>query len=117
MTESSQPSHAPLLVEVRYFVAPRDDWQLLLPRARQHGTPWHDAGSLPHPSALHPAFLAAARDWIAAFSAAIRVLQAPHGPIVALHAGATSTPDRLDYNQAATAHPSAPDLQAEPPGA
>src|SRR5207253_1314680 len=44
-------------------------------------------------------------------------LQAPHGPIVALHAGASSTPDLLDYNQAASAHPDAPDLQPDTPGA
>jgi hypothetical protein len=190
MTESSQLSHAPLLVELRYFAAPRDDWELLLLRARQlgagtiaarvpwawhaptgrafdldgttdqrrdlvgfvrlcsrlglhvllhpgplhgnmlgggapawllqqhpaacaldqDGTPWRDAGGLPHPSALHPVFLAAARDWIAAFSAAMRTLQAPTGPIIALHVGTTGTPNRLDYNQAAAAHPNAPNL-------
>ena len=152
MTESSQMGHTPLLVEIRYFAAARDDWELLLLRARQlgvdtiaarvpwawhapterafdldgatderrdlvgfvrlcgrlglhvllhpgplhgnllgggvpawllqqhpaacaldqDGAPWRDAGGLPHPSALHPMFLAAARDWIAAFSAAMR---------------------------------------------
>jgi hypothetical protein len=193
MTQSSQPGHAPLLVEIRYFAAPRDDWELLLLRTRQlgigtiaarvpwawhapadgafdldgttderrdligfvklcgrlglqvlvhpgplhsnllgggapawllqqqlaacardqDGAPWRDAGDLPLPSALHPAFLAASRDWIAAFSAAMRALQAPTGPIVALHAGNSSTPDRLDYNQAATTHPDAPDLLPE----
>jgi Glycosyl hydrolases family 35 len=197
MTESSQLSHAPPLVELRYFAAPRDDWELLLLRARQlgvgaiaahvpwvwhaptgcafdldgttderrdlvgfvrlcsrlglhvllhpgplhgnllgggappwllqqhpaacaldqDGTPWRDAGNLPHPSALHPAFLAAARDWIAVFSAAMRALQAPTGPIIALHAGVAGTPDRLDYNQAAAAHPNAPDLLPETLGA
>jgi glycosyl hydrolase family 35 len=197
MTESSQLSYAPLLAELRYFAAPRDDWELLLLRARQlgvgtiaarvpwawhvptpgafdlggatdercdlvgfvrlcsrlglhvllhpgplhgnllgggapawllqqhpaacaldqDGTPWHDAGGLPHPSALHPAFLAAARDWIAAFSAAMRALQAPSGPIIALHAGNTGMNDRFDYNQAAAAHPNAPDLRPETLGA
>jgi hypothetical protein len=197
MTESSQLSYAPPLVELRYFAAPRDDWELLLLRARQlgvgtiaarvpwawhapaerafdldgttderrdligfvrlcsrlglhvllhpgplhgnllgggapawllqqhpaacaldqDGTPWRDAGALPHPSALHPAFLAAARDWIAAFSAAMRALQAPSGPIIALHAGATSTPNRLDYNQAAAGHPNAPERLPETLGA
>ena len=197
MTESSQLSLAPLLVELRYFAAARDDWELLLLRARQLGTgtiaarvpwawhapterafdlagatderrdligfvrlcgrlglqvllhpgplhstllgggapawllqqhpaacaldqdgaPWRDAGGLPHPSALHPIFLAAARDWIAAFSAAMRALQAPNGPIIALHASAGNTPDRLDYNPAAVAHPNAPDLGPETRGA
>src|SRR4051794_30201302 len=37
MTESSQPSHEPLLVEIRYFAVARDDWDLLLLRARQLG--------------------------------------------------------------------------------
>src|SRR5215212_4900495 len=37
MTESSQPSHAPQLVEIRYFAAPRDDWELLLLRTHQLG--------------------------------------------------------------------------------
>ncbi len=193
MTESNQLSHAPPLVELRYFAAPRDDWELLLLRARQlgigaiaarvpwawhattegafdldgttderrdlvgfvrlcsrlglhvllhpgplhgnllgggapawllqqhpaacvldrDGRPWRDAGSLPHPSALHPTFLASARDWIAAFSAAVRALQAPTGPIIALHIGSTGTPDMLDYNPAAAAHPNAPDLLPE----
>src|SRR4051812_26750939 len=30
-------SQAPLLVEIRYFTVPRDDWELLLLRARQLG--------------------------------------------------------------------------------
>ncbi|MEO7911861.1 MAG: beta-galactosidase, partial [Roseiflexaceae bacterium] len=193
MTESSQLSHVSPLVEVRYFATLRDEWELLLLRARQlgvrtiaarvpwawhahagstfdfngttderrdlvgfvrlcgrfdlhvllhpgplhgellgggvpawliqqhptasalgpAGTPWRDAGGLPHPSALHPAFLAAARDWIAAFSTAMRALQAPAGPITALH---TSAPNRLDYNQAA-AYPDAPELLPETFGA
>ena len=37
MIELGQPSHATLLVEVRYFAARRDDWELLLLRARQLG--------------------------------------------------------------------------------
>jgi len=37
MTESSQLSHAPPLVELRYFAAARDDWELLLLRAHQLG--------------------------------------------------------------------------------
>jgi hypothetical protein len=194
MTESSQLSQIPLLVEIRYFAALRDEWELLLLRARQlgvgtiaarvpwawhaptgstfdldgttderrdlvgfvrlcgrfglhvllhpgplhgdllgggvpawllqqhpaacaldpDGTPWRDAGGLPHPGALHPAFLEAARDWIAAFSAAVRALQAPAGPIIALYAG---TPNRLDYNQAAAMHPGAPELLPETFGA
>jgi len=197
MTESSPPSHTSLLVEVRYFAAPRDDWELLLLRAHQLGTgtiaarvpwawhapepgvfdldgatderrdligfvrlcgrlglhmqlhpgplhsdllgggvptwllqqhpaacaldqdgaPWRDSGGLPHPSALHPTFLAAARDWIAAFSAALRALQAPDGPIIALHTSISGTPDRLDYHPAAVAHPNAPDLVPETRGA
>jgi Glycosyl hydrolases family 35 len=197
MTASSQLSYAPLLVELRYFAAPRDDWELLLLRARQlgvgtiaarvpwawhaptdrvfdldgttderrdlvgfvhlcgrlgmqvllhpgpihgdllgggapawllqqhpsacalhqAGTPWRDAGGLPYPSVLHPTFLAAARDWIAAFSTAMCALQSPHGPIIALHAGSTSTPDRLDYNPVAAAHPNAPKLGLETRGA
>ncbi len=196
MTESRQPSHAPLLVEIRYFAAPRDDWELLLLRARQlgigtiaarvpwawhapapgvfdldgtsdarrdligfarlcgriglhmllhpgplhpsllgggapawllrqhpdacaldqDGTPWRDSGGLPHPSALHPTFLAAAHDWLAAFSAAMRPFQAPAGPIIELHTGATGAPARLDYNPSAAAHPGAPDRLSEMPG-
>ncbi|MEP7190688.1 MAG: beta-galactosidase [Roseiflexaceae bacterium] len=194
MTESSQLSHASPLVELRYFAALRDEWELLLLRARQlgvrtivarvpcawhaltentfdfegttdqrrdlvgfvrlcgrfglhvllhpgplhgdllgggvpawllqqhpaacalgpNGAPWRDAGGLPHPNALHPAFLVAARDWVAAFSAAMRPLQAPAGPIIALH---TSAPDRLDYNQVVANHPGAPEPQIETFGA
>src|SRR5690349_21404467 len=195
MIELGQPSHATLLVEVRYFAARRDDWELLLLRAHQlgagtvaarvpwawhalgehtidldgatdqrrdligfvrlcgqlglrvllhpgplhwsllgggapawllqqhpdacaldrQGAPWRDAGGLPCPSALHPAFLAAARDWIAAFSAALRAFQAPDGPIAALHVGA-GAPERLDYNAAAAAYPGAPALLPETDG-
>jgi hypothetical protein len=180
MTESSQPSHTPPLVEIRYFAAPRDDWELLLLRARQlgadtvvarvpwgwhattertvdlagatderrdlvgfvrlcgqfglrvllnpgpvhddllgggapawllqqhpaacaldqHGAPWLDAGGLPRPSALHPAFLAAARDWIAVFSAAMCAHQAPSGPIIALQIGTTAASKMNDWLRA-----------------
>jgi hypothetical protein len=58
--------------------------------------------------------MAAARDWIGAFSAAMRALQTPAGPIIALHTGA---PDRLDYNQAVAEHPNAPELLPETSGA
>ena len=182
MTESSQVNRTPPPVELRYFAAPRDDWELLLVRARQlgadtivarapwtwhaprpgtidfdgatderrdlvgfvrlcgrmglyvlldpsplhgdllgggapawllqqhpgararrpDGAPWIDAGGLPLPSPLHPALLTAARGWIAAFSAALRALQAPSGPIVALYAGASGAPAQRGYT-----HPTA----------
>jgi beta-galactosidase len=55
---------------------------------RPDGRPWLHAGSAtPRACALHPAYLAAARRWTAAFSAAMLPLQAPNGPIVALVAG------------------------------
>ena len=172
MTESGQLSPRPPTVELRYFAARRDDWELLLLRAcqigagtiaarvpwawhaptpgtldfdgatddrrdlvgfvqlcgrmglpvlldpgplhgdllgggaptwllQQHpgarargpdGAPWLDTGSLAHPSPLHPEFLTAARGWVAAFSAAMRSLQAPSGPIVALYAAAAGAP-------------------------
>jgi hypothetical protein len=44
----------------------------------------------------------------------MRPLQAPAGPIIALHTGA---PNRLDYNQAAAGHPNAPELLPETFGA
>jgi hypothetical protein len=168
MTDSSQQSRTPLPVELRYFAAPRDDWELLLLRARQvgadtiaarvpwawhaptsttfdfagatdeqrdligfvrlcgrlglhilldpgplhrallgagapawllkqhpsaralgpNGAPWLDPSGLPVPNTQRPEFLEAARDWIARFSAAMRALQAPAGPIIGLRAGA-----------------------------
>jgi hypothetical protein len=183
MSQSSQLSHFSLPAELPYFAIARDDWELLLLRARQlgadtiaahvpwawhalapdtfdfdgatderrdlagfvrqcdrfglrvlldpgprhdtlvgsgtpawllqqhpdaralgpAGSPWLDAAGLPYPSALHPEFLSAARAWIAAFSSAMRTLQAPAGPIVALHIGAVGSPERPDHNHAAGA--------------
>src|SRR5258706_6220998 len=52
---------------------------------RPDGQPWRHAGSgAAHACGLHPAYLAAARSWIAAFSAAALALQQPAGPVVAL---------------------------------
>jgi hypothetical protein len=195
MIESSQLIRTPLLpAELRYFAAARDDWELLLLRARQLGAntiatcvpwawhaptigtidfegitdsrrnlvgfvrlcarldlgvilhpgplhagallgggtpawllqqypqacaldpneqPWLDEGNMPRPCALHPDYLAAARSWITAFSQALLALQAPHGPIVALHAGTVSRPDQIDYNDAARSLPGAPDTERD----
>jgi hypothetical protein len=179
MTESSQLSRTPPPVELRYFAARRDDWELLLLRARQLGADtiaarvpwaWHaptpgaldfhgatdgrrdlvgfvrlcerlglhvlldpgplhgdllgggapawllqqhpgarargwdgaprlDTGGLPHPNPLHPEFLTAARGWVAAFSADLRALQGPSGPIVALYAGDADTPTQIGSGQ------------------
>jgi hypothetical protein len=74
------------------------------------GQPWLDDGGLPGASALHPDYLAAARRWIAAFTAALLPLQAPRGPITALHIGGPSTRDHADHNEAARAYPGAPPL-------
>src|SRR5262245_19178015 len=57
------------------------------------GTPWLDTGGLPHPSPQHPEFLVAARGWIAEFSAAMRALQAPSGPIGALCIASARIPE------------------------
>jgi len=193
MIDSRQLSHTPLPAELPYFAVPRDDWDLLLLRARQlgaetiaarvpwawhafapgefdfdgatderrdlvgfvrqcgrlglhilldpgprhdpligggvpawllqqrpdacalgpEGTPWLDAGGLPHASALHPEFLSAARAWIEAFSAAMRALQAPAGPISALYVGAPGVFNRPDYNHAAGAPPLVPSMAGE----
>ncbi len=79
---------------------------------RPDGAPWlHSDSATPRACYLHPAYLAAARGWIAAFSAAALPLQAPVGPVVALQADNETPGDgmlpadvgldarlRLDYN-------------------
>ncbi|HWQ14475.1 MAG TPA: beta-galactosidase, partial [Roseiflexaceae bacterium] len=192
MSDAGHFADVPLLAaEVPYFRVPRDDWELVLARARQLGAnticarvpwawheprrgevdlegitdlrrdlpgfvrlcgrlglrvilrpgplvgagllasgipPWllrdhpevhallpdghprrHAASGLPHACALHPAYLAAARRWMAAFSRAALPLQSPAGPVVALQVDggtgyalpADTGPGpqlRLDYN-------------------
>jgi hypothetical protein len=79
---------------------------------RPDGQPWrHTDSGLPRACYLHPTYLAAARQWIAAFSQAARPLQAPDGPLVALQVDNATPGDgmlpanigldprfRLDYN-------------------
>jgi hypothetical protein len=52
---------------------------------RPDGQPWrHGDSGVPRASLMHPAYLAAARRWIAAFSAVAARLQHPAGPVIAV---------------------------------
>ncbi|HMO55806.1 MAG TPA: beta-galactosidase [Roseiflexaceae bacterium] len=79
---------------------------------RPDGVPWrHSDSGMARICYLHPTYLAAAHSWISTFSAAVRHLQYPAGPIIALQVDNETPGDgmlpadigldprlRLDYN-------------------